>query len=126
MNRDEFPAKVKDQAYARSKGLCENRTCGLPLRVGHFAYDHILPCALGGKPMLANCQVICTPCHTSKTGDDVGRIRKADRQRRNHIDAKRAPKQQIKSAGFQTSRKAPRIEKAPVQNQSWLKRMAQQ
>jgi 5-methylcytosine-specific restriction protein A len=83
MTRQEFPAKVKDQAFARSKGLCEKRGCGLPLQVGKFTYDHILPDALGGKPVLANCQVICRACDKIKTGEqDIPRIRKADRQSR--------------------------------------------
>lgn len=107
----EFSAKVKDQAYARSKGQCEDKKCGLPLRVGHFAYDHILPEALGGKPELSNCQVICVPCHAVKTKKDVQQIRKADRQRRNHIGATVEPAKKIKSPGFAKSAKTPRIEK---------------
>jgi len=109
MSRMEFPGKVKDQAYARSKGFCENRACSLPLQVGKLHYDHILPDALGGKPVLANCQVLCVACHSEKTKDDVRRIRKADRQRKAHIGATK-PQGRIKSAGFSKKERQPKID----------------
>lgn len=97
--RDEFKPKVKEQGYARSGGRCENKACGAPLVSGHIHYDHILPCALGGTGVLANLQVLCTPCHSAKTAkEDVPRIRKADRQKRAHIGAKAAPAKKIESA----------------------------
>jgi hypothetical protein len=99
--RSEFSSKTRDQAYARAKGKCENHACGLPLQIGKFAYDHILPDALGGKPTLANCQVLCSDCHGAKTAkQDVPRIRKADRQRKAHIGAKPSPKVEIKGKPF--------------------------
>lgn len=99
--RTEFSSKVRDQAYERSKGKCENKACGLPLQVGRFHYDHILPDALGGKPTIANCQVICESCHVAKTAkEDVPRIRKADRQRKAHIGAETAPRAKIANRGF--------------------------
>ena len=117
MSRQEFPSKVRDQAYARSRGFCENRACGLPLTVGKFAYDHILPDALGGKPELANCMVVCVACHGAKTAkEDVPRIRKADRQRKKFIGAKVA-KAQIKSPGFPRTKepRAPKASLPPIQ-----------
>lgn len=105
MARLEFSAKVKDQAFARCRGQCENKACGAKLTTGKFDYDHILPDALGGKPVLANCQVLCEACHNEKTADDIRRIRKADRQRRSHIGAT-APAQKIASRGFAKSEKA--------------------
>lgn len=108
MNRVEFTAKTKDKAFERAKGLCE--LCAAPLQVGRLHYDHRLPCALGGTNDLANCQVLCTPCHTEKTSkEDVPRIRKADRQRRAHIGAKKEPTRKLEGRGFQT--KAPKPEK---------------
>jgi 5-methylcytosine-specific restriction enzyme A len=108
--RDEFSAKVKDQGHARSGGKCENRKCGALLVPGHIHYDHILPCALGGKGVLANLQVLCTPCHKTKTAkEDVPRIRKSDRQRHKHIGAKVANGPKIESPGFD---KAPEQRKA--------------
>lgn len=87
MRRD-FPAKVKVAAFQRANGRCENPQCGAKVSAPKLAYDHILPDALGGEPTLENCQVLCLECHQEKTGTDVGRIRKADRQHRNHIGAK--------------------------------------
>lgn len=85
--RREFPAKVKVAAFERAKGNCE--VCGARLTVGKFRYDHKLPDALGGEPTLENCVVQCLACDKPKTADDVRRIRKADRQRRNHIGVKK-------------------------------------
>ena len=85
-SRDEFTAKTRDQAAIRAAGKCER--CGIPLKAGSGHFDHVLPVALGGTPTLANCQVLCEPCHKGKTGkEDVPRVRKADRQRRQHNGA---------------------------------------
>lgn len=87
MSRREFPAKVRVAAYERSGGHCER--CTAPLRVGRFAYDHVLPDALGGEPTLINCEVLCDACHGAKTfTGDVPRIAKMKRQRASHIGAK--------------------------------------
>lgn len=100
-SRKEFSAKTKDQAHARANGHCENRACSAKLCPGKFHYDHILPCALGGTPVLANCQVLCDNCHKAKSAkEDVPRIRKADRQRRQHIGAVAAPVRPLKGRGF--------------------------
>ena len=73
----EFPRKIKAEAFKRANGHCE--ACRLPFK-GGAEYDHILPVALGGEPTLANCRAICAACHKLKTAEDIGRIRKADRQ----------------------------------------------
>jgi 5-methylcytosine-specific restriction protein A len=98
MARHEFSEKVKDQEFARAGGKC--RVCGIVIGTKAKHYDHILPDALGGKADLANCALLCEPCHRDKTAhEDIPRIRKADRQRKAHVGA-RTPKQTIKSAGF--------------------------
>ena len=115
MARKEFSTKTMDQAYARSGGRCENKACGAVLRPGKFHYDHILPDALGGKPTLANCHVLCIGCHKAKTArEDVPRIRKADRQRKAHIGAKAPPTKKIESAQMDVrppQQKASKVEK---------------
>jgi 5-methylcytosine-specific restriction protein A len=83
--RQNFSRKVQAEANARAAGKCES--CRANLKVGEGEYDHILPDELGGKPTLANCQVLCVPCHKSKTGHDVRRMRKGDRQRDKHTGA---------------------------------------
>ena len=102
----EFSTRVKRQSYDRANGKCECG-CGAPLTIGKIAYDHVLPIALGGQPTLANCRCITVDCHKAKTATDVGRIRKADRQKAKAIGAK-APKQEIKSPGFA------RVERTPI------------
>jgi 5-methylcytosine-specific restriction protein A len=114
MSREEFTRKVKDAAHARADEQCENKACGAPLTVGKFHYDHILPCALGGKPTLANCAVLCEACHKEKTArEDVPRIRKADRQRARHIGAT-IPKGRIANRGFPQREKTVRIPKVSL------------
>jgi 5-methylcytosine-specific restriction endonuclease McrA len=97
MSRREFSAKVKVAAFERSGGHCES--CTARLHVGRFAYDHVLPDALGGEPVLSNCEVICDACHGAKTHkSDVPRIAKMKRQRVAHLGAK------PKGRGFPCSR----------------------
>lgn len=81
MPRPEFTRKTKAAAFLRCNGLCEGKGCGARLKAGEAEYDHVLPAELGGDASLGNCQVLCRPCHKGKTAADVGRIRKADRQR---------------------------------------------
>ncbi len=85
--RQEFPRKVKVAAFERAAGRCEK--CTARLAVGKFHYDHRIPDALGGKPVLENCEVLCTACHGAKTAkEDVPAIAKANRRRDAHIGAK--------------------------------------
>lgn len=78
MSRTEFSKKVKAAAAVRCLGDCES--CGIRIRIGGFHYDHIKPDGLGGKATLANCQVLCLPCHKAKTHtEDNPRMQKADR-----------------------------------------------
>lgn len=76
--RNEFSRKVKRDAFARSGGHCE--ICGAKVLFGKFAYDHVIPDALGGETTLDNCQVACLSCHKEKTGKaDIPRIAKTKR-----------------------------------------------
>ena len=101
MTRRDFPRKITASAILRANGCCE--ACGAKLKVGEAEVDHILPDALGGEPILANARVLCRVCHRAKSADDIGRIRKADRQRDRHTGALAKPSR-LKGAGF---RKAP-------------------
>lgn len=119
MTRREFSPTDCDKAFKRANGLCGR--CRQPLQIGRIEYDHILPCALGGDNSPANIMVLCTPCHREKTSkEDIPRIRKADRQRRNHIGAKQ-PKGNIKSPGFKPAPPQRRASK-PVEKLSTLPR----
>lgn len=81
--RREFSAKVKASAFLRAAGRCEG--CTARLYPGKFAFDHVIPDAMGGEPTLENCEVLCTACHGIKTFTrDVPVIAKAKRQAAKH------------------------------------------
>jgi 5-methylcytosine-specific restriction enzyme A len=80
----EFTAKTKVLAWKRASGLCEECRS----KPGK-EYDHVRTLAEGGDNTLENCRLLCGVCHKAKTGKDVGRIRKADRQFRAHAGIKR-------------------------------------
>ena len=85
--RQEFPRKVKVAAFERAAGRCEK--CTARLAVGKFHYDHRIPDALGGKPVLENCEVLCTACHGTKTAkQDAPAIAKSRHVMSKHIGAK--------------------------------------
>ncbi len=84
MTRREFPAKVMVDAFTRASGRCEK--CTARLVTGKFHYDHVIPDAMGGEPILANCAVLCTACHGVKTaGVDIPAIAKVKRVRAKHL-----------------------------------------
>lgn len=112
MSRLEFNRKTKAAIIARAAGKCE--ACEAVLKPGEGEVDHILPCALGGEPTVANGRLICRVCHVEKSATDIRRIRKADRARDKSTGAI-APKQKIRSAGFPVSQKsAARQTKIPL------------
>jgi len=85
--RKEFSKKVRLEAYQRSGGCCE--ACRARLYPGRFAYDHRLSDAMGGSPVLDNCQVLCDACHSRKTGtEDIPTISKSNRVRARHLGLK--------------------------------------
>ncbi|WP_434733717.1 HNH endonuclease [Rhizobium sp. YTUHZ044] len=103
MSRLEFSRKTKAAIIARAAGKCE--ACEAALKPGGGEVDHILPCALGGEPTIANGRLICRVCHAGKTANDIRSIRKADRSRDKATGAI-APKQKIPGRGFPISQKA--------------------
>lgn len=87
--RRPFPAKVMVDAFKRAKGHCQK--CTVRLSVGKFAYDHVIPDALGGEPTLENCEVLCASCHGVKTHrTDIPAIAKVKRQEARHVGASRS------------------------------------
>jgi hypothetical protein len=85
----EFTGAIKREKWRECTGpdgiaRCEN--CTAPLRPGKFRFDHKTPIALGGESTLDNCQLWCTACDSTKTyGQDIPRIRKADRMSNAYI-----------------------------------------
>ena len=80
--RQEFPVKVKLQAYERCLvngkphcELCDKLILGVP------EYDHVKPDGLFGPPTIENCMVLCGSCHRTKTHEqDRPIMQKADNQ----------------------------------------------
>ncbi len=106
--REEFSAKIRDQASQRADGHCEK--CGIAFGRKKPEFDHILPAEYGGKGTIANCQVLCYECHKEKTKVDVRGMRKADRVRR----ANNGAKVRGGSIPSKPPDKKPQAEKLPV------------
>ena len=98
MSRREFSKAVQRDAFVRANGKCEG--CGAKLSVGKFAYDHVNPDGLTGEPTLANCQVLCSPCHLEKTRQDVKHIAQAKRRADKEMGVKDPHRRPIQSRGF--------------------------
>jgi 5-methylcytosine-specific restriction endonuclease McrA len=65
-DRQNFTDRTKRLAWERSKGICES--CGKTIRPGDGPeYDHDKLAFYGGDNSLANCRVLCRPCHSLKT-----------------------------------------------------------
>lgn len=89
MPRREFTKRTQRQALARAEGRCEGRgadgtRCPCQLQPARYHFDHIIAVALSDDASLANCQVLCKPCHAAKTRTDVGTIAKVLRIRDRH------------------------------------------
>jgi 5-methylcytosine-specific restriction endonuclease McrA len=99
--------------FEAHKGLCG--ICGAQIRAGDLWIDeHIIPLGLGGSNDMENRAPVHVQCAHSKTHGsqgDVAKIAKAKRQKMKSLGIERQ-KVKIKSRGFLTSRKEPRIEKA--------------
>lgn len=64
--RAEFSRKTMELAWLRAGGHCQE--CGKQIRAGDGPeYDHDKPAFYGGGNELANCRVLCRPCHSLKT-----------------------------------------------------------
>lgn len=107
-SREEFSRDLKADALRRSmdaKGFPRCQVCGLGVKAGGYAFDHINPDGLTGKPTLANCQVLCTACHVEKTRGDVARIAKAKRVEAKHIGLRSKQPNRLRGPGFRKREK---------------------
>lgn len=100
--RLEFSRKTRAAVIARAAGKCE--LCSAALKTGEGEVDHILPCALGGEPTIANGRLLCRVCHKQKSASDVRQVRKSDRQRDRQTGAIR-PAGKLRGAPFPKSDK---------------------
>jgi 5-methylcytosine-specific restriction endonuclease McrA len=67
-----FSQMVKDLAFARAGGRCEctrlcwshvGQRCNADLTWQDWEAHHIVSQLAGGADTLANCEVLCVPCH---------------------------------------------------------------
>jgi 5-methylcytosine-specific restriction endonuclease McrA len=56
-----FPDSVKNDAFRRSGGRCEN--CNGQLTMSTAEFHHIKSVKSGGSDLLSNCKVLCHGCH---------------------------------------------------------------
>lgn len=113
--RRNFSAKTMLAEWEAAGKCC--RACWTPLhRFNDGEYDHIIPTSIKPDNSLANCKVLCRPCHSRKTKGDR---REIDKTRRilKKAAGKYKPKRKIKSRPFaQGSRK--------IQSRPFPKRIA--
>ena len=105
--------------FEAHKGLCG--LCGAPIRAGEVWIDeHIIPLSLGGSNDLDNrapAHKACADAKTNGRDGDLAKAAKAKRVKMRHLGIERT-KIKIKSRGFETNRKEPRIEKKPLPRRS--------
>ena len=77
------------ELFLAAGGACQ--ICGWRLLPGtRWEVDHILPLSLGGRDETSNLQVLCAPCHGTKTRTiDRPALAKAERLRARHLGARR-------------------------------------
>ena len=90
VRRPTFSTWFRLSLFLKRKGICSD--CTRKIEAGNaWDIDHILPLAMGGTNATENLQILCRPCHRSKTTQsDIPRIAKTKRLKARHLGA-RAP-----------------------------------
>ena len=83
-----FSTSFRLNLFLKRKGSCAS--CYQKIDAGKaWDIDHILPVALGGTNEPENLQILCKPCHQSKTTkSDIPRIAKTKRLKARHLGAR--------------------------------------
>jgi len=110
-----IPARVKVRVFDRADGRCEECTLIIAGKL-RPAYDHIQALINGGEHRERNLQLLCVPCHATKTKSDVAEKSMIYRKRGKHIGAF-APKRKIQSPGFQRA-KPQRTASRPIERRT--------
>jgi hypothetical protein len=86
--RQFFSTSFRLTLFLKRKGTCAS--CYQKIDAGKaWDIDHILPLALGGTNEPENLQILCKPCHQSKTSQsDIPRIAKTKRVKAYHLGAR--------------------------------------
>ena len=61
-----FSSLQRVEIFNRSEGHCQS--CGVPITLGNFHADHIIPWSQGGKTQTSNGQALCPSCNLRKSG----------------------------------------------------------
>ena len=88
IRRPVFSTSFRLNLFLKRKGACAS--CHQKIDAGKaWDIDHILPLALGGTNEPENLQILCKPCHHSKTSQsDIPRIAKIKRLKAAHLGAR--------------------------------------
>jgi len=86
--RQIFSTSFRLNLFLKRKGTCTS--CSQKIDAGKaWDIDHILPLSLGGTNEPNNLQILCKPCHRSKTSQsDIPRIAKTKRLKARHLGAR--------------------------------------
>jgi len=117
-----IPDRVRQRIFDQDGGVCH--WCKQPIKVGEsWQADHVIALINGGRHSESNLAPIHKiPCHIEKSGQDVATKSKIAKVRARHTGVKQ-PDGNLKSAGFPSSPKPPRIStKQPVQGMSEIAR----
>lgn len=94
-----IPPRVRLRVFQKFDGNCAS--CTRTLFPGHWACDHIIALANGGKHAESNLQPLCdVPCHAAKTGADVAEKSRVYRKAAKHAGIKLRHGPKIQSRGF--------------------------
>lgn len=81
---------LRARVFDAANGLCH--ICGGKITASDaWDVEHRLPLALGGADDETNMSPAHKVCHRAKSADDIGRIRKADRQKAVLLGTKKRP-----------------------------------
>ncbi len=109
--RRNFSQAVRTAAVKRATrdGVFYCEECKLPSKKKEV--DHIIPDAMGGKPILSNAMALCLPCHAEKTDKhDKPAIAKAVRREGKHLGAT-AQKPPMQGRQFEKTEKKAKVTK---------------
>jgi len=117
MKRQAFSTTFRLSLFLEQKGTCQS--CKLTIQAGQaWDIDHILPIALGGTNEPENLQILCRPCHRSKTTQsDIPRIAKTKRLKAKHLGARSSARRPIpgsKSSPWKRKMDGTLVKRSPI------------
>ena len=84
--------EVYFRIFEKANGRCTACQIKVGIKRGDWAADHIVRLKDGGPNRESNLQVLCTPCHLQKTGEENKLQAKANRVKARHIGVPKKPR----------------------------------